>query len=500
MPSLRLSGLVRCFSHLNKLLLSFQLIVVLLLCPTQPTSMYVESAVTNGTYMLGFLSPNPGTNIPESLSIEWRSAFRVAVDVLNANRSYKFEPYMEDSDCTFVAAQSDASRMMRQEGLIGAVGPACSGAAIAAAMIFDQEGPAALVSFAATAEPLSNRTYYPTFFRTVYTDRHQAKAVVASMERLAITNATILYTNDYYSTNLASEINLQTAGGVRMVLLEPGYNVTVNKEQLKTILNSLKPSDFVILVVQPTVAQDIWKLAYQLDKIRYPWWYFGTDGATAFDPINIDQGLVSALEGEIGLAPYGGDFSANSQCSSFYMHWQEMADKYPGLPSLGANKSRSYVPYLFDAVLAFYKVVDELHEAGLEVTRLNVFKSFNASGKHQLRFNGCTGVVEFDPETGARSITAQPPVYDLVSMTLHSWELKGRITNESFVNLLPLERPGSYPAPGQGVYDPEPSGHKKASGGLIAGIVFLVVAILVLITACFVYYAKKCNSPMFNRL
>jgi ABC-type branched-subunit amino acid transport system substrate-binding protein len=57
--------------------------------------------------------------------------------------------------------------MLQQDGLIGAVGPACSHAAMAAARIFDEDGPAALVSFAATAEPLSNRDYFATLFRTV---------------------------------------------------------------------------------------------------------------------------------------------------------------------------------------------------------------------------------------------------------------------------------------------------------------------------------------------
>ncbi|KAL2652511.1 hypothetical protein R1flu_020639 [Riccia fluitans] len=494
------SGVILLQSTIQRLEIIFALLPS---CPSPVLLLESAAAATaSGTYMLGFLYPSAGANIPASLSQEWRSAFQVAVDVLNANRPYRFEAYMEESGCNnYSATQDGASRLLRQENLLGAVGPACSAAVLAAAPIFDKNlGPAALVSFAATAEPLSNRTYFPAFFRTVYSDRHQAKAIVASMRRLNITNATVLYTKDYYSTSLASEINM-TAGGVRMVLLEPGYNSTLSKEQLKTVLNSLEPSGVVVLVVPPSVAGDIWKMASKIDKVRYPWWYFGSDGVTSFEPADMDQELVKVLEGEIGIAPYGGDLSANSQCSKFYAHWQEMKDKYPGLQAFGSKRSRSYVPYLFDAVTAFYEVVDDLLANGLEVTRQNVFSAFKGTlDEHKLRFTGCTGVVELDPETGSRSVTAQPPIYDLVSLTVHSWELKGRISNESFINLLPLERPGLYPAPGQEMYAPKPGENKKPSAGVIAGIVFLVIALIVLLAACFVYYAKKYNAQMFNRL
>lgn len=50
-----------------------------------------------------------------------------------------------------------------------------------------------------------------------------------------------------------------------MILLEEGpNNATVDKDQLRSILNSLQPTDFVLLVVQPTAAEEIWEAAYEL--------------------------------------------------------------------------------------------------------------------------------------------------------------------------------------------------------------------------------------------
>lgn len=486
-----------CFRDRIKLWTCFELCLLL---SWQVLQFPVDAeALDNQTYRLGFLAPTGGINIPQNLATEWQSAFQVAVDVLNRNRPYTLVPHMEDSECSYWPTITGAQQMLQQDRLIGAVGPACSHAAVAAAQTFDLDGRVALVSFAATAEPLSDRRYYPTFFRTVYSDKHQAMAMAATMDRLGIVNATLLYTKEFYSVNLVLNINETVGGGMRTVLLEEGpNNSTVDRDQLRTILNSVQPSDFIILVVQPTAAEEIWDAAYEMGKTSFPWWYFGTDGATVFDPLDVDPNLLNALQGEIGLAPFGGDLSPNSKCNQFYTYWQEMGHKYPGLPALGANKSRSYVPYLFDTVTAFYEVLDSLQAAGLEFSRENVYLAFNESGPEKISFDGCTGLVEFDPETGSRSVAAQPAVYDVVALRDHSWELKGRIENATFVALEPLDRPGLHPVPGQEYIGQNP--RRKVSAGLIAGIVFLILAIMVLIIACFVYYAKKRKSSIFVRI
>ena len=52
-------------------------------------------------------------------------------------------------------------------GVIGVVGTACSEAAKGAAPVLAKFN-IPLISFAATADELGDRTTYPTFFRTVY--------------------------------------------------------------------------------------------------------------------------------------------------------------------------------------------------------------------------------------------------------------------------------------------------------------------------------------------
>ncbi|KAJ7295467.1 hypothetical protein O6H91_Y186200 [Diphasiastrum complanatum] len=314
---------------------------------------------------------------------------------------------------------------------------------------------------------------------------------------------TLLYTNDYYSSLLAEQIQVLSGSAIaKKQLLEPGSNSSVDLKQLEGVLNLIDPNNFVLLVVQPAVAEDIWTTASNMVMSRmtaYPWWYFGTDGTTAFDPSNVEgkitESTVAALQGEIGLAPFEGDYSNTSICNKFYQYWQ--IHGFAGLPATDPNKSRSYVPYLIDTVATFFEVVNILIHSGTEINPSTVLATLNGTGPGPLQFKGCTGVVQIDPSTGSRFVSAdQPAIYDLVSLTQDSWESKGRIEDGTFTTLQPLMRPGTYPAPNQEYIAPDPNTpHKKKNGALIAGITVLVASILVVAFALFYFHQKRTKSP-----
>lgn len=116
----------------------------------------------------------------------------------------------------------------------------------------------------------------------------------------------------------------------------------------------------------------------------------------------------------------GGDLN-NPACEKFYSYWK--SKKYPGFPSEGKNRTRSYVPQLIDAVQTYFHIVDNLIKANLSVTKENVFQALNSSGLGTLKFEGCSGIVSFDPASGSRSVVAQVPQYDLMSLTPAYWEV-----------------------------------------------------------------------------
>lgn len=117
----------------------------------------------------------------------------------------------------------------------------------------------------------------------------------------------------------------------------------------------------------------------------------------------------------------GGDILTTGPCAKFYSYWK--SKKYPGSPSEGKTRTRSYVPHLIDAVQTYFIIVDNLIKAKANVTKDNVIKALNGSGPGVIEFEGCSGNVSFDPASGSRSIATQAPHYDLVLLTQALWEV-----------------------------------------------------------------------------
>lgn len=118
----------------------------------------------------------------------------------------------------------------------------------------------------------------------------------------------------------------------------------------------------------------------------------------------------------------GGNNITSPECDKFYSYWR--TKNYPGLHPEGQSRSRSYVPFLIDAVQTFYEVIDILIKNKFEVTAESVLLALNGSGPGVLQFRGCTGLVAFDPDTGSRSVAAQAPRFNLVSLTPNYWEVR----------------------------------------------------------------------------
>ncbi|CAI7767139.1 unnamed protein product [Closterium sp. NIES-53] len=119
---------------------------------------------------LGFLLPVQERNldIPLNLAREWGSAAQVALDVLSTRYTgFTIKPVFQAVECTADSAAVGAGALVKQ-GVAGVVGPACSEAAVGAAPVLARAG-IPMVSFAATADALRNRTAYPSFFRTAST-------------------------------------------------------------------------------------------------------------------------------------------------------------------------------------------------------------------------------------------------------------------------------------------------------------------------------------------
>jgi hypothetical protein len=178
----------------------------------------------------------------------------------------------------------------------------------------------------------------------------------------------------------------------------------------------------------------------------------------------------------------------------FYTYWK--AKNYPGFASEGKNRTRSYVPHLIDAVQTYFFIVDNLIKANMTVTKDHVFQALNGSGPGVVNFEGCTGIVSFDPSTGSRSVAAEVPDYDLVSLTPAYWEVKGEIKNGTLRNLQLLTPPGSEYAPDSAYTGPDPNRMSTTTKAwIIAGTLVGAAILFVLVPGAVYWRRRKRNHP-----
>ncbi|CAI5470853.1 unnamed protein product [Closterium sp. Yama58-4] len=437
--------------------------------------------VSHGTAVedvrLGFLLPFPDGDsaVPARLADEWISAARIAVDVLGRQYRHlvRVKPFIANSNCNQQAA-ADAAEKLVEDLVVGVVGPACSEAVKGASQVLRSRY-VPLVSFAATADTFSG-DLYSTFFRTVYSDRFQAKAIQDVIGQYGWTNIYLFYSDETYGNNLRDDIQNYAqrrelgSTTIRVPYPPPAASSTYEWKQFFYVNGRLitsNDSTIVIFAALPNVVEGLWRAAYDLGLLGYPWWYLVSDGGTTFDLVGIDAASVplgSALQGELGISPYRGkaDTDAASPFEEFRAYWQQQQhSEYPGLLTLPVTprfeQPRAYVLHLIDAIWAFFKAFENIlvvqRQSGITPRLvLEVFKNRTGNGIH---FKGVTGPVSFNPDTGDRNQDLKRATFALNNLVGVGWKdvAKWQHTGgDSFLKPELVLRPGPLP---QGVTLPE---------------------------------------------
>eukprot|EP00850_Spirogloea_muscicola_P010055 SM000058S18485 [mRNA] locus=s58:116900:120996:- [translate_table: standard] len=518
------------------------------------------SARAADSIKLGFLLPSTTGSaeaaIPARLANEWHSAARVAVEVLNGQYTeFQVEPIYMSSDCDFAKAQ-DAALKLAAQGVAGIVGPACTDSARGASKL-PSDYKLSIISFAATNGGLVNHSVYPYFFRTAYGDKKQKDAFGTVLHYFDWPRVAILYfSGDSYGEGLSYDIQqVAKSGGsrsVQMLTIDGREDTDFDKVYSEFDITS---PPIMVLVMNPKDTETLFSYAVKKNYTKYPWWYLGSDGVTAFDLVGevdpIAQ-LVTPLQGEMGVAPYGGILT-DPACTLYSDYWKQQShDEYPGLLTLDVtprfDHTRAYVPYLWDAVRAYFEVFKTLTENNVPVVSEQV--TTELSDGYWGGFNGCTGKVQFEPKTGERQShygAGEKPIFDFVNLIGYAWEKKAEV-KEDGASLAPqdLLRPccspatarhiyapaapqiaaapeyfqndtsTSSPPPADGSFTPPPlpqpgnsppvttSSKKKGSdnGGTIAGIIVALVVAAAIAAVGVWYYRKKKREqdPQFVRM
>eukprot|EP00897_Mesotaenium_endlicherianum_P009603 jgi/Mesen1/8671/ME000508S08050 len=385
--------------------------------------------------------------IPVQLANEWITALRIAIEMLNEKYATRFHvrPEVVNSGCDYDEAKVHAQTLV-DRGVAGVVGPACSVAAQGAAEVLGAAG-IPMISFAATADELTNKEKYPTFFRTVYGDRQQGAAITDVIKFFKFKRVYMFYSMDVYGVALSFDITryLKELDPLPFVARVPiatdlaaaDYGSLFSNHNLS---NSTITNDTIIVIAAlPLYADRIFQAALGLGYLDYPWWYLGSDGATCVD-----------LVGEEG------NYNPGSPFLPFVEYWKAKDFvEYPGLLSRAVtprfNSTRPYVPYLIDAVWAFYDAFSYSAIVGEELNAANTVARFrNESNWHG--FDGCTGHVQFDVKGERYKYEEGPglsPQYEFVNLLGPTWEAKStwkENQREAFsVNLTLVKQPGPLP-------------------------------------------------------
>lgn len=500
---------------------------------------------------LGMLVPYPtgDSAVPLRLASEWLSAVRVAIQVLGQKYGDKFqvEFIVQNSDCSYESAKESA-QVLVDEKVLGVVGPACSEAVKGANDVF---GPAGIpfISFAATLDSFAGEDF-GNFFRTVHSNSYQALAMAKVISAFRWKKVILFHTDEAYGNNLKDKIQLSATTVsewiVRKVPYPPPkdtqeYIALFNDDNGNSLSGVFDDSTIAILAVTPNAAEGLWKaaLAYN-DKeyLKYPWWFFGTDGTTCVDLVeqagdNLDN-LTLTIQGQIGMAPYKGDYASRSPMLEFREFWAKQAyNEYPGLLTLPVKtrytEPRPYVTNLIDAMWTFFFMVDKLLDIhhGQPITSAMFLECLKDVQTNCAVFKGTSGTVGFDADTGDRRLEFDAARYDFVNLVHMTWSEKSaiRATDSSVfeVDVSKMNRPGPIPDGVQGIVVPGPAestsndlppgvqaayGHDSSrdlppqaapmSGGAIAGVVFLVVIGLSAIGLGAWYFLKKRRSQSLD--
>ncbi|CAI5535092.1 unnamed protein product [Closterium sp. Naga37s-1] len=477
--------------------------LLLLLLPWQHVAAQLPHDIP--TIPIGFMLPDPdhSSAIPSSLAKEWMSAAQVAVDVLAPDYiDFTIEPIIVETDCNADSARV-AAKSLVERGVVGVVGPACSEAVVGADEVFRRQG-IPFVSFAATADVFRQGVQFYSFFRTVFGDRHQSAAIRNVVQHFGWKKLYVFYSDDTYGRALGYDVSVEQDAGVATHLIRVPYPPPADCSALFAApdgnggLLQGGEDTAVVMAVLPAVAECLWKAADKLglretggdgkagrmtgrqNLLQYPWWYVGTDGVVALDfsdaaPSSPEGALAAKLRGELGVAPFVGDFAEDNTFQRFLDYWSAQSfDKFPGLITMPVTPRlrypRAYVPYLIDTVWAFYEGINHIIvNQRKNVTAGSLRRCFNNEPAGCVAFYGVTGQMAFNGSTGERAKDRVRPAYSVQQLANATWHEVADWSLARGGDRLQFSAE-SVPQPGQA-----PSG---LSGGAIALIVLAVLAVL----------------------
>ena len=303
--------------------------------------------------------------------------------------------------------------------VVGIVGAARSANSATAALIADIFG-VALMSYSSTSASLSDKSRYPTFYRTVPPDSIQARALLDICIGQGWNRVTVLHTTSTYGASLNTNFQALAANTemavTRVISIQTEGEAIARREALRDDMESIDGNLEKVFLVFATAADGAWVLEIADD--------FGLlDGKHTFLAVDgvMQNTLVESLaadkkhlaRGLLGTRPSAG---GTPEYDELVRQWRQKNDSvnFPGSQSSAANPNpvpNVYVPYAYDCVWMYAKAISEVATmfGDENINSTNVLKVLA-----KIEHTGATGDISFDPITFDR-VGGRYDIFNFVS-------------------------------------------------------------------------------------
>jgi branched-chain amino acid transport system substrate-binding protein len=185
-----------------------------------------DAAFAGTTVKIGFM----GDITSEAISALWPSftvSYKIAETLANwiaYNQGVQFEFIPADSACGGGDIAATSAQTLVDAGVWGVVGPACSGASMAANAVLSANG-IPMISYASTGAALSSDVDYPLFWRIVGSDVEQSQAIADVVHANGHgANLSIIYALDAYTAGIAADFKAALVAHGHTVCAEVSYD------------------------------------------------------------------------------------------------------------------------------------------------------------------------------------------------------------------------------------------------------------------------------------
>ena len=354
----------------------------------------------------GLFSDPENTSEPNLSSVQRRAMFKSAIILATQQSNLTIDWKTVQTGGNFITAFSKLCSLMIKSNIIGIIGPEYSREAHVIANFAQYIGIPA-ISYAATNPDLSDRSAYPTFYRTVPSDAFAAIAMIQLFIRYNWTSCVIIYQNDEFGSGGNDAIRNEFDKNGLLIVESIVFDLitTSIRGDLKEILLG-SPSRIVILWVFEEYTPLILREAVEQDVVgpRFTWISrskisFETFNQTSSDKL-IGLLLLEPTSSQVIHEPY--NFELFQSAIEIWQTYEP--ETYPQ-----SNVIDDYALYTFDATWTLIQALTRLSDLNLEMTNstscyqhrfLNISSLFTRIDETD--FLGVSGRIKFNPNTTDR--------------------------------------------------------------------------------------------------